>query len=345
MIKVAFFGLEEWEKKYYQTKGIFHRLAIEPVFVDDIVTADKLPPPEVKEVEIISVFVDSQINVAVLEYLPKLKYIITRSTGFDHIDLPACEARGIKVSTVPGYGEITVAEYAFALVLSLSRKTYEAFDRIRETGVYSPEGLKGFDLYGKTLGIIGTGRIGKHAAKIAKGFGMKILAYDIYPNDESAVALGFEYVELDELLKESDIITLHVPYVPANHHLINEEKLALMKPSAYLINTARGSLVDTQALVKALKGGQIAGAGLDVLEEEGVVKDEFGYLMKKGEGSEADLKAVIANHILFDLPNVVITPHNAFNTQEALERILETTAKNIDEYLKGAPINTVKIKK
>ena len=345
MIKVAFFGLEGWEKEYYQNRGIFTKLAIEPVFVDDIITADKLPSPAVKEMEIISVFVDSQVNVAVLEQLPKLKYIVTRSTGFDHIDLPACEARGVAVSTVPDYGEITVAEYAFALMLSLSRKTYEAFDRIRETGVYSPEGLKGFDLYGKTLGIVGTGRIGKHAAKIAKGFGMKILAYDIYPNDEAATALGFVYVPRDDLLRQSDIVTLHVPYMPANHHLINEEKLALMKPGAYLINTARGPLVDTQALVKALKEGKIAGAGLDVLEEEGVVKDEFGYLMKKREESEADLKAVIANHILFDLPNVIITPHNAFNTQEALERILETTAKNIGEYLKGAPINTVKSKK
>lgn len=343
MIKVAFFGLEEWEKQYYQTRGTFAQLAIEPIFVDDIVNADKLPPPEVKEAEIISVFVDSQINVAVLEYLPRLKYIITRSTGYDHIDLPACEAKGIKVSTVPGYGEITVAEYAFALILSLSRKTYEAFDRIREIGVYSPEGLKGFDLYGKTIGIVGTGRIGKHAIGIAKGFGMEVLAYDIYPDEAAATQLGFEYVPLDDLLKSSDIVSLHVPYVPANHHLINGEKLSLMKSSAYLINTARGPLVDTQALVKALKEGQIAGAGLDVLEEEGVVKDEFGYLMK--EGSEADLKAVIANHILFDLPNVIITPHNAFNTQEALERILATTAEEIGEYLKGAPINTVNSKK
>jgi len=342
MIKVAFFGLEEWEKKYFQDRGIFRELAIEPIFIDDILTAEKVPLAA-KEVEIISVFVDSQVNVAVLEQLPKLKYIVTRSTGFDHIDLPACEAKGIAVSTIPDYGEITVAEYAFALMLSLSRKTYEAFDRIRETGVYSPDGLKGFDLYGKTLGIVGTGRIGKHAAKIARGFGMKILAYDIYPNDEAATELGFEYVELNNLLKQSDIVTLHVPYVPANHHLINEDKLALMKPGAYLINTARGPLVDTQALVRALKGGKLAGAGLDVLEEEGVVKDEFGYLMR--EGSEADLKAVIANHILLDLPNVIITPHNAFNTQEALERILETTAKNIGEYLKGAPINTVKTKK
>lgn len=344
MIKVALFGLEDWEKQYYEKLGSFRELAVTPIFVDDILTAEKLPSPEAAEAEIVSVFVDSEINLPVLEALPRLKYLITRSTGFDHIDLAACAARGVTVSTVPDYGEITVAEYAFALMLTLSRKIYTGFDRIRETGTFSPEGLKGFDLYGKTLGIIGTGRIGKHAAGIGRGFGMTVVAHDIYPNDEAAAQIGFKYVRLEELLKTADIVSLHVPYSPENHHLLDGEKLALMKPSALLINTARGALVDTPALVKALKDGAIAGAGLDVLEEEGVIKDEFGYLARPGQ-HPVDLKAVIANHVLFDLPNVVITPHNAFNTQEALERILNTTVKNIKAYLIGAPINLVSAKK
>lgn len=340
MTKIAFFNLEPWEKEYYEAKGVLTNLGGEIIFVDEILSEDHLPTGPASEAEIISVFVDSKVTDKVLAAFPNLKHLVTRSTGFDHIDLAACQAKGITVSTVPGYGEITVAEYAFALLLSLSRKVYDGFDRIRETGNFSPDGLKGFDLFGKTFGIIGTGRIGKHAAGIAKGFGMKAIAYDVYPNEEAAKQIGFTYVTLDELLKTADVVSVHVPYTPENHHLINAEKLALMKPSAVLINTARGALVDTPALVEALKNKKLAGAALDVLEEEGVLKDEFGYL--SGENKDADLKAVIADHILFDLPNVIVTPHNAFNTQEALERILDTTAENIKSFLAGTPVNVVK---
>jgi len=340
MSKVAFFRLEPWERDYYQTKGVFSRLEVEPVFIDGIVSDDHLPPVDAADAIIISVFVDSNVTTKVLDAFPNLKHIATRSTGFDHIDLKACAARGISVSTVPGYGEITVAEYAFALLLSLSRRVYEGFDRIRETGNFSPEGLKGFDLYGKTFGIIGTGRIGKHAARIAGGFGLQVIAYDLYPDQAAAETIGFRYLSLEELLKTADIVSIHVPYTPENHHLINAARLALMKPTAVLINTARGALVDTPALATALKNKIIAGAALDVLEEEGVLKDEFGYLAGGHQG--ANFKAVLAGHILFDLPNVIITPHNAFNTQEALERILDTTLENIKNFLVGVQSNLAK---
>lgn len=335
MAKVAFFSLAPWEVEYYQKQG---SLTGEVTFNEQILTPEQLPAD--KEAEVISVFVDSEVTAEVLSHFPNLKFIATRSTGFDHIDLAACTERGVSVSTVPAYGEVTVAEYAFALLLSWSRRVYDGVDRVKELGDFSPEGLKGFDLFGKTFGIIGTGRIGKHAAKIAKGFGMNVIAYDVYPNEAAAVELGFKYVSLDEVLKTADVVSIHTPYTKDNHHLINADKLKLMKPSAVLVNTARGALVDTPALVEALKNKVIAGACLDVLEEEGVLKDEFGYV--KGINQEADMKAVLAGHILFDLPNVLVTPHNAFNTQEALERILDTTAENIKNYLAGTPSNLAK---
>lgn len=335
MAKVAFFSLAPWEVEYYQRQG---SLTGEVTFNEQILTPEQLPAD--KEAEIISVFVDSQVNAEVLAAFPNIKHIATRSTGFDHIDLKACTERGVSVSTVPAYGEVTVAEYAFALLLTWSRRVYDGVDRVKELGDFSPEGLKGFDLFGKTFGIIGTGRIGKHTAKIAKGFGMNVIAYDVYPNEAAAAELGFKYVSLDEVLKMADVVSLHTPYTKDNHHLIDANKLKLMKPSAVLVNTARGALVDTPALVEALKNKVIAGACLDVLEEEGVLKDEFGYV--KGINQEADMKAVLAGHILFDLPNVLVTPHNAFNTQEALERILDTTAENIKNYLAGTPSNLAK---
>ena len=340
MAKVALFGLEAWEEQYYQDKKTWETLGVEPIFVPHILTPEHLPEGEAAEAEIISVFVDSSVTAEVVATFPNLKHIVTRSTGYDHIDLVACKERGISVSSVPGYGEVTVAEYAFALLLSWSRRVYDGVDRIKEASDFSPEGLKGFDLFGKTFGIIGTGRIGKHAGRIAKGFGMEVVAYDVYPNPEAAAQIGFKYLSLEELLQTADVVSIHVPYTPENHHLINADKLKLMKGSAVLINTARGSLIDTPALVEALKSKTIAAACLDVLEEEGVLKDEFGDV--KGANHEADMRAVLAGHILFDLPNVLVTPHNAFNTQEALERILDTTAENIKSFLAGTPVNLVK---
>ncbi|HEY4476944.1 MAG TPA: hydroxyacid dehydrogenase [Candidatus Paceibacterota bacterium] len=335
MTKVAVFGYESWEREYLAE----HTPAgAELIFFDQSLTPDKLVLDA--DFEILVVFVGSQIDEVVLANFPKVRAIITRSTGYDHIDLASCRTRGITVSNVPGYGEATVAEYTFALLLSLSRKIYLGYHQVRESGSFSVTNLRGFDLEGKTIGVVGTGRIGRHVARLARGFGLKIIAHDTHPDEEFAKSFGLTYRSLPELLGESDIITLHVPALPETEHLLNAVTFSQMKRGAVLINTSRGSIIDTQALVLALRSGQVAGAALDVLEEEGVVRDELDFLVS-GHPGEHNLKTVLANHVLIDLPNVIVTPHNAFNTVEALRRILDTTLENLRGVIDGKPINVI----
>ncbi|MBI5404868.1 MAG: hydroxyacid dehydrogenase, partial [Candidatus Kerfeldbacteria bacterium] len=203
------------------------------------------------EVEVLTTFIYTKITAAALERMPKLKFIATRSTGFDHIDLEACRQRGIKVANVPSYGENTVAEQAFALLLALTRKIVPSVEQTRRND-FSVDELQGVDLAKKTIGVIGTGRIGQHAIRMAKGFGMDVLAYDPFPKPELATEIGFTYADLDELLAKSDMVTLHAPATKETFHLLDERRLRLMKPTAFLINTARGSLIDTQALARVL---------------------------------------------------------------------------------------------
>lgn len=337
-MKTIFFELETWEKDYLQTKDL--KSLGEVDFIDTPLTKDSLPADS--SAEALSVFVNSVIDDSVLAHFPNLKLIVTRSTGFDHINLELCQSRGVAVANVPSYGEDTVAEYTFALLLNLSRKVYLAFDRIRETGSFSLEGLRGFDLKGKTLGVIGTGRIGKNVIEIATGFNMNIIAYDPYPDQAYATKFNYQYLLFDEVLKQADIVTLHVPYTKDNHHLIDADKLALMKKGAYLLNTARGPLVDTLALVEALRSGHLAGAGLDVLEEENFLKGEELHWLFQSKMEDHDLKAILADHLLVDLPNVIVTPHNAFNTWEALKRILDTSLEDLQSFAGGKPQNIVK---
>ncbi len=292
------------------------------------------------DVECLSVFVASKLPAEVLSRFPSLKVIATRSTGFDHIDLEYCKSKDISVLSVPAYGERTVAEYAFALLLSLSRKVFDGVYRVKHRGQFNSDGLTGFDLFEKTIGIIGTGKIGCHVAMIAQGFGMKILASDIRENEELVKNCGVKYVSLEELLASSDVITLHAPYLPATHHMLNAGNLAKVKKGSYLINTARGALVDSQALVICLKSGQLAGAALDVLEEEGYIGEELELL--KAHPKEEELIGILATHELMTMPNVIITPHNAFNTEEALNRIWSTTYSNISSFETGQPDNLVK---
>jgi len=271
--------------------------------------------------------------------MPKLELVTTRSTGFDHIDLGACKKKGITVCNVPAYGENTVAEHTFALILGLSRKLIDCVERARK-GNFELEGLRGFDLQGKTLGVVGCGSIGRHVIRIAKGFEMKILVFDLYKDKKFAKEIGFQYAGMDKLLKESDIVTLHVPLNKHTYHLIDKEKIAKMKKGAYLINTARGEIVDTDALVKGLKNEQFGGAGLDVLEKECALKEERELLTKEF-AKTCDLKTVLEEHILLEMPNVLITPHNAFNTNEALMRILEVTIESVKGFKKGKKVNMV----
>jgi D-lactate dehydrogenase len=330
-MKIAFYETQDWEAEYLKQK----LAGFEMVFNSgDKIQADA-------GAEIICNFVGSPLDREIIGQMPKLKLVATRSTGYDHIDLKACQERGITVCNVPTYGENTVAEFAFALLLVLSRKIYAAEKRVREQGLFATEGLQGFDLQGKTIGVVGAGHIGMYAIKIAKGFGMNVVAYDPHPNEKLAAEYGFKYAGLEDLLKQSDVITLHVPYMPATHHLINQNNISLCKKGSVIINTARGGLIETSALVKALKSGQIAGAGLDVLEEEGFVKEEIQMLFE-GHPNEDQLKTVLADHELMKMDNVIITPHNAFNTKEALLRILDTTVENIVGFSKGTPVNIVK---
>lgn len=319
-MKIAFFEVEEWEEKYLREKLSDYEL----VFFKDILEEKKLDV--IGDVEIISVFIYSKINSKILDRLKKLKAITTRSTGFDHIDLNECKKRNISVFNVPYYGENTVAEHTFALILGLSRKIHKSYERTIR-GDFSLDGLRGFDLKGKTIGIIGLGHIGMHVARIAKGFEMNILVYDLIKDNKLSKKLGFKYSNFDNLLKNSDIVTLHCPYNKNTHHLINKNNINLVKKGAYLINTARGGLIETNAMVDALAKGNIGGAGLDVLEEESLIKEEIQLLSKNFP--KKNLQNLIENHILLTFENVLITPHNAFNSMEALRRIADITVENI----------------
>lgn len=289
--------------------------------------------------EALCVFIESKITDAEMARFPALKLIATRSTGFDHIDLAAASARGIAVANVPFYGENTVAEFAFALLLALSRRVIDADERVR-AGVFSPQGLRGFDLAGKTLGVVGCGHIGMHVIKMANGFGMKVLGFEVHPDEKLAAENHFTYAPLPDVLAKSDVITLHVPYNEHTHHLINTSNIGGIKKGAYLVNTARGAVVETEALVEALKQGILAGAALDVLEEEGDLADEAA-LLTAPHPREGEIKTFLENHYLIGHPRVIVTPHTAFNTDEAVRRILDTTIDNIKAFASGTPANVV----
>lgn len=332
-MKIQFFEIEKWEEEYVKNSLQNTVNSLQLGFFENKLNKENLPVE--RDAEVISVFVGSKVDKDVIDAFPNLKLITTRSTGLDHIDIKYANDNGITVAYVPGYGDNTVAEFAFGLLLALSRKIYLGVDRIKETGEFSFDGLQGFDLRGKTIGVVGTGRIGQHSIKIAKGFDMNVIAFDTFQNEKLAQELGFKYVSLDELLGQSDVITIHVPLLPSTYYLINKENIFKIKKGAILINTARGPIIETDALVQALNEGILAGAGLDVLEEEDVIKNEKEFLLR-GHPEGHNMKTVLENHILMDMPNVLITPHNAFNTKEALQRILDTDIKNLKSFIENS---------
>jgi len=332
-IKIAFFEIESWEQEYLKPK----LKEFEVMFFEQ--KLEKRNLSKISQVKILSPFIYSRLDKKIIYSLPSLKYIATRSTGFDHIDIKTCREKNILVSNVPTYGENTVAEHAFALILALSRKICLSWERTKK-GDFSLENLRGFDLKGKTLGVIGVGHIGKHVIRMAKGFEMQVLAFDVKPDAKFAKQMGFKYVSFEDVLKNSDIVTLHVPYNEATHHLIGLKTLKLFKKGCYLINTARGGVCDTTALLKGLRHGIFAGLGLDVLEEECFIKEER-EILTPGFAKKCDLKTILENHVLLRQPNVIITPHNAFNSKEALQRILDTTVENIKSFTQNKPINLV----
>lgn len=290
-------------------------------------------------VEVVSVFVTSNITSAMLSKLPDLKYIVCRSTGYDNVDIKSAKQHNVVVCNVPNYGEHTVAEYAFTLLLSLTHKLQDSIAQVRD-GQIDHTLLVGTDLSGSTLGVIGAGRIGQKVISIAKGFDMKVVAFDPFPKPEIAKQLGFEYVELDELFAQSDVVTMHVPAVKENERLIDKEALSKFKDGAILINTARGDLVDNLALIDALQNGKLAGAGLDVLDGEAMIDiDHEMALLKHSSTKELKLSAELS--ILEKMPNVILTPHNAYNTHQALQRIRKSTVETILGFGESKIINQV----
>ena len=314
-------------------------------------------PDEVADdAEALCCFIQTSIDAAFLAAHPRLRLICTRSTGVNHIDVAACHARGITVCHVPDYGETTVAEHTFALLLALSRRLMEV--RITpQQGKFSYEATRGFDLCGRTLGIVGLGHIGQSVARIGLGFRMRVLACDVAPREEIARELGFEYTSFDRLLAESDVLSLHVALTDETHHMLDRAALARCRPGVVIINTARGGLIDTAALREALDSGHVAGAGLDVLEDERVLRERAAsiiardisqHLREARPAPEAhdparirELQQLMHDDALLARANVVFTPHVAFNSIEAITRIREVTLANIAAFTDGQPVNVV----
>lgn len=313
-MKLVAFEVEEKDKSFLLQK----LSADHPLITDKKLTVEDVS--DYKDAEIITVRSFSTVSKEVLALLPNLKMIATRTTGTDHIDLAYCKEHGIVVSNVPGYGQYTVAEHTFALLLAISRNIIQSSLKAKDQDFAVSE-IMGFELYDKTLGVIGVGSIGRAVIKIANAFGMHVIAHTKDASEEDTKQLGYTNVSLETLFEHSDIITLHVPYTPETHYLINTDVIKKMKDGVVLINTARGAVVDTSALLQGLQSKKIQAAGLDVLEHERDFTPE--------------------EHELFAMPNVIITPHNAFNSIEALQRILNITVENITEFINGRPQNVV----
>ncbi|SDQ46718.1 D-lactate dehydrogenase [Pseudomonas sp. UC 17F4] len=282
--------------------------------------------------EVVCAFINDDLGAAVLERLAAAgtRLIALRSAGYNHVDLAAAKRLGLAVVRVPAYSPHAVAEHAVALILALNRRLHRAYNRTRE-GDFTLHGLTGFDLHGKTVGVVGTGQIGAAFARIMAGFGCQLLAYDPYPNPD-LLALGARYLSLPQLLRQAQVISLHCPLTDDTRHLINAKSLADLQPGAMLINTGRGALVDTPALIEALKSGQLGYLGLDVYEEEAQLFFE--------DRSDLPLQDDVLARLL-TFPNVIVTAHQAFLTREALAAIAATTLDNISRWAAGNPQNLV----
>lgn len=317
-MKIAFFSSKPYDKTFFEAENKnygfelnFYETHLGPHIVNAI-----------EDEQAVCVFVNDKVNRQVIEILAKkgVKIIALRCAGFNNVDLEAAKEFGIKICRVPAYSPEAVAEHTMAMLLTLNRKTHKAYNRVREQN-FALNGLLGFNLFQKTIGIVGTGKIGKAFVNIAKGFGCKIIAYDLYP-DQELMNNGVEYVELDKLFKSSDIISLHCPLTPENHYMINQETIAMMKDGVTIINTSRGGLINTHEAIEALKNHKIGYLGIDVYEQE-------EKLFFKDLSAEIIQDDMIQR--LMSFPNVLVTAHQAFFTQEALEQISEITMRSISE--------------
>ncbi|MBA4137368.1 MAG: hydroxyacid dehydrogenase [Opitutus sp.] len=322
-LRVAFFDTKPYDREYFAhapaTAGLDLRFLDHRLSESTVATAESAGA--------VCCFVNDRLDRATLTHLQQtgVRHVALRCAGFNNVDLAAAKELSLTVTRVPAYSPHAVAEHTIALLLTLNRKIHRAHNRVREQN-FSLSGLVGFDLHGKTAGIVGTGKIGKIAAEILRGFGMRVLACDPFPDASWAAQHRVSYVSKAELFAASDVISLHSPLTPETHHLVNEPSLAAMKRGAYLVNTSRGKLIDTAALIEALKSGRVGGVALDVYEEE------------EGVFFEDHSDRVLADDELARLltfPNVLITAHQAFLTREALAEIARVTTENLQRHAAG----------
>ena len=330
MIKIAFFDTKEYDKKLFDEYNQNYNYEI--TYLNTKFNAETAPLA--RGYDAICIFVNDVVDKTAIKILKEcgVKLIALRCAGFNNVDIKNMD-KDITVVRVPAYSPYAVAEHTVALLLGIDRKIYKAYQRTKKYN-FSLNGLLGFDIHGKTVGVIGTGKIGKVFCQIMKGFGARILAYDLYPDENGAKEIGYEYVDLDTLLKESDIISLHCPLTPETDRIINKKTIEKMKKGVVIINTSRGKLIDTDSLVEKLEEGKIGGLGLDVYEDE---EDFFMNDMSNSYKRDKYLS------VLLSMPNVVITSHQAFFTQEALNKIGSDTCENIKEFFEtGSCKNEVK---
>lgn len=326
METIIFYDIKEYEKTFFneRLKNKYEIIYREnsPVLETELIEKEE-------KAEIISVFTVTCLSAEIIKRYKKLKLILTRSVGYSHIDINYCKKHGIIVANTPHYGDYTVAEYSFGLLLNLVRRICYGANELKNGDMYP--GTFGMELYNKTTGIIGTGAIGSKSVKIAKGFSMKVLCYDIKANEELIKKYGVEYVTLENLCQKSDVILIQIPLTDKTYHLIDREKFTLMSKNTVIVNTARGEIIDTEALYEFLSEKKIRGAALDVLEFEDMIS-------KKAPGANIDIRKLrisLINNKLMNLKNVTVTPHIAYDTREATERICEMTVKNLIEYADG----------
>lgn len=336
MTKIVYFDVQDDEKDFLkQNNENKYEYYLTEKSLNDLSEV----PQEYKDAQIISVFTTSRVGKEVLSQFSNLQLIALRSVGFNHIDLDYCNEHSIVVENTPNYGNKSVAEFAIALLLDVCRKVTKSYIDYKEMSV-NVQSLIGQELGGKTIGIVGLGAIGSEFARLAYGFDMNILGVDLHQKQNLIENYRVKYTDFDTMLRESDFVSLHAPLTKDNYHMFNEEAFKKMKSTAILINTARGEHIETQALYNALSRKEIAGAGLDVLESEETISDT-DYLVDINRLNECALKQTILNTRLQQLPNVIITPHIAYNTKEAIQRILETTMSNIRSFLDGVVDNNV----
>lgn len=335
-MKMLMFDFRESEKKFFD-KNEFKDFDI-TFFSCPLNEDTELSEEEYRDTDIISVFINSNITPKVIEKFKNLRVIATRSTGYNHINIRYCAQNNIRVFNVEDYGQTSVAQYTLMLILALVRHLLPAYLDVRQ-GNTNHASYEGENLEKLTLGIIGCGAIGSSVAKIANYFGMKILVYSYMKQKE--IAEFADYVSLTELLEQSDIVTLHLPYQKDNYHMISETEFSKMKNGSYIINTSRGELVDILALYKALESGKIKGAALDVLECEYLFTNQDNVIEDLKELNSKCITSALITQKLLAMNNVIITPHIGYNTTSSVEKLLKTTFNNIRDFYKGMHTNQV----